>query len=413
MITRYYTELLREMLDVFPVVAVVGPRQVGKSTLVTQPEIGAARHYLSLDDLTLRSVAQSDPKAFLSDRGDMTIDEVQLAPDLLREIKLLTDQHRKPGRYLLTGSADLDHCADLSHVLAGRVGILRLPPLTFSECNRAWGWEQGFTAGSAEELDRMFEQASAKVFDGQRLIQGGFPLSLNARSDRARQLWFESFQLTYLERDLRRISDISNLADFHRLMRISAANTGTLLNQAHLGRDAGLNPVTTGRYLSVLEASLLIQRIPPFFSNIGKRFVKAPKLFWTDTGIAAHLSGFSTAEALWHDPMARGRWFESFVMMEIQSLLPLLPFPARLYHVRTREGLEVDGLLEGGRKHLLFEIKATRTPRPEDAEPMERWIRMNPGHGPGILIHGGEAYRRLSQHVRAIPATCLFGSPDP
>lgn len=409
MIARYYTDLLQEMLEVFPVVAVVGPRQVGKSTLVTQAEIGGSRDYLSLDDLTHRSVAESDPKAFLAGRGRVTIDEIQLVPDLLREIKLLTDQNRQEGRFLLTGSADLDHCADLSHVLAGRVGILRLPPLTLSECNCARSWETCFKAESAEDLDRLFDRATSHPFQGERLFQGGFPLSLNARSERARQLWFESFQLTYLERDLRRISDISNLSDFHRLMRISASNTGTLLNQAHLGRDAGLNPVTTGRYLSVLEASLLICRIPPFFSNIGKRFIKSPKLFWSDTGIAAHLAGFSSTEALWNDPMARGRWFETFVMMEIQSLLPLLSFPARLYHVRTQEGLEVDGLLEGGRRHLLFEVKTTHTPRPEDANAMERWIHMNPGHGPGMVIHSGDSYHRLSEHVRAIPANLLFG----
>ena len=356
-----------------------------------------------------RSFAEADPKAFLERSGPITIDEVQLVPELLREIKLQTDQNRIPGRFLLTGSADLDHCAQLSHVLAGRVGVVALPPITRSEESGSRVWKQWLDAGSTEELDLAFSTSRAVPFDWHRLLRGGFPPAIMAASARARSLWMESFRMTYLERDLRRISDIGNLSDFNRLMVLSAAATGTIPNQANLARDAGLSPATASRHLSVLAASLLLQRLPPYFANIGKRMVKSRKLYWNDTGLCAHLMGLNDPTSLERDPLARGRLFETFVMMEVGALLPLLDAPARLFHVRTHDQLEVDGLIESGQRKILFEIKAGQTVTADDAAPIERWIALNPGHGPGAVIHAGSEYHKLSTHVRAIPASMLFG----
>lgn len=409
MITRFYESLLMEMLAVFPVVALVGPRQVGKSTLVTKAPGLAEREYLTLDNIAERSLAAADPKAFLDRAGPVTVDEVQLAPGLLREIKRQTDRNRVPGRFLLTGSADLDHCADLSHVLAGRVGVLRLPPITRSEESGSQGWKRWLATESADELDAAFSGKEAAPFEWERLVRGGFPPAMAAGRARERSLWMESFRMTYLERDLRRISDIGNLADFNRLMVLTAAATGTIPNQANLARDAGLSPATAGRHLSILEASLLLRRLPPFFVNIGKRMVKSPKLYWNDTGLCAHLMGLTDATALDREAVARGRLFETFVMMEVESLIPLLDAPARLFHVRTHDQLEVDGLVESGRRKILFEIKAGQTVTADDAAPIERWIALNPGHGPGVVIHAGGEYHKLSTSVRAIPASMLFG----
>ena len=409
MIERFYAPLLQEYLEIFPVVAVVGSRQVGKSTLVTSPLIGKGRTYLTLDDLSLRSVAERDPRAFLHHSGPITIDEVQLAPGLLRELKWMTDRDRIPGRFLLTGSADLDHCADLSSVLAGRVGVLRLPPITRAEETGTERWRDLFRCETLEDLDGLFTGQTAPPFESARLLRGGFPLSLQASSDRARALWMDSFRMTYLERDLHRISDIGNLADFDRLMRLSAAVTSGLLNQAHLARDAGLSPATAGRHLSVLEASLLIHRLPPYFTNVGKRLVKSPKLFWTDTGLCAHLLGVSHSSELDVEPLLRGKLFETFVMMEIRALLPLVLPSARLFHLRTHDQLEIDGLIETGRKKLLFEVKSGRTVTADDAAPIERWLTLKPDHGPGLVLYAGEEYRILSRNVRALPVSMLFG----
>ncbi len=396
------------MLTIFPVVAVVGSRQVGKSTLIQQPGIADGRHYLTLDDIGAYSVAQADPKGFLDVNMPLSIDEVQLVPALLREIKLRVDRKREPGRFLLTGSADLDHCADISSVLAGRVGILRLPPITMSEEYGATDWQEWMKADSAKALDRVFSRKQYPSLDLGRIISGGYPGSLLENSHRRRMLWMESFRTTYLERDLRRISDIGNLGEFARLMNLCAAATGSLLNQAHLARDAGMSSATAGRHLSILEASFLITRIPPFFVNIGKRMVKTPKLYWNDVGLASHLLGISSIDALRQSVMF-GRLVETLVMMEILTLLPLTEEPARLFHVRTHDGLEVDGLLEIGQRHLPFEIKASQTVTASDATPIKRWMDLNPTHGPGIVIYLGKEYLNLSTNVRAVPVSALFG----
>ena len=189
MIKRLFTPLLQEYLKTFPVVAVVGSRQVGKSTLVRQPEVGEGRRYVTLDDFGALSVAQSDPKSFLSLDDPLTIDEVQMAPGLLREIKRLVDEDRRPGRFLLTGSADLDHCADISSVLAGRVGILRLPPIAMAEEHQAGGWRGWLAAANVGDLDKAFARHKASPFGMERILSGGYPDSLLAHSGRARRLW--------------------------------------------------------------------------------------------------------------------------------------------------------------------------------------------------------------------------------
>jgi predicted AAA+ superfamily ATPase len=412
MINRIYKSLLKEQLGIFPVVAVVGPRQVGKSTLVTGDQIGAGRRYVTLDELAARGLAERDPGSLLEGDGPVTIDEVQLAPGLLREIKRRVDRDRIPGRYLVTGSADLNHCAELSSVLARRVGILRLPPITQTELSGGTGWRGWLKAETVGELDEAFEGHRYAPFDWKRLTTGGFPLSILARTGRERNLWMQAFQTTYLERDLRRLSDVGNLVDFARLMERSASATGTVLNQAQLARDVGMSPATAGRHLSLLEASLLISRIPPYFANIGKRMVKSPKFIWQDTGLAAHLLGMTDAESIRKDPTMAGRLFETFVLTEIQALLPLVDPAARLFHVRTHDQLEVDGLVQLGRRFLPIEIKAGVSPSADQARAINRWIDLNPDHGPGVVLHAGTEYFRLSRNVRALPVTALFGG-DP
>lgn len=409
MIERYYKPLLKEMLGIFPAVAVVGPRQAGKTTLVTSEAIGKGRTYVSLDDIGERTLAQTDPKAFVNRGGRLTVDEVQLVPELLREIKRQIDFRGEVGKFLVTGSADLDHCAELSEVLAGRVGILRLPPISRAEETGADGWRTWLDGSTAGDWDEAFGGKELASFDWSRIVRGGFPLSLLAGGSRGRSLWMESFRMTYLERDLRRISDIGNLAEFNRLMHLSAAATATILNQASLARDAGMSPATAGRHLSILEASLLVERLPPFFTNIGKRMVKSPKLFWTDTGLCSHLLGVKEVTDLDRNALLKGKLFETFVMMEVRALLPLVRPSARLYHVRTHDQLEVDGLIEDGPHKLLFEIKAGQTVTAADAKAMERWITLNPTHGPGAVLYAGERFHPLSPNVRAIPVGLLFG----
>ncbi len=421
MIPRVFGSLVQEMLSVFPVVALVGPRQVGKSTLVTSEPINVDRRYLSMDSIVDRTFAESDPTGALDSTLPITIDEIQLVPALLREIKRLVDSDRKPGRFLITGSADLTYAADLAHVLAGRVGIVDLPPLTNYEL-----WLNAIGFGSAQSIpyqpswvafvaggpEAIHSGRTAEPLpsDGRSpwdsLAIGGFPLSVTAPSDRARDLWFESFRTTYLERDLRRLSDVGSISGFARLMELTAARTATLLNQAALSREIGLPAPTTGRYLGLLEASLLIRRVPGWYANIGKRIVKSPKLFWRDTGIAANLMGLKS-EAIERHPL-RGPLFETMVMQEISALSPVFLHGARVYHLRTHDGLEIDALIHHHNQLVPIEIKGRRTASAEDARPIERWLDLSCGSTPspaawGAVMYAGEKLQQLSRRVWAVP----------
>lgn len=402
MIRRLYTSAILEMLLHFPVVALVGSRQVGKSTLITDTEVAHGRRYITLDDLTARKLSETDPDALISQDGPITIDEVQLVPELLRSIKKSVDRDRRPGRYLLTGSGDLNYLADLSNVLAGRVGIIVLPPITFFE-------ERGFSGRPRwmEVLDdRRFRFDSSTVadpFDWSRILRGGFPLSVTATSERQRQLWFESFRQTYLERDLRRMRDVGHLTDFARLMELTAGRTAQIVNQASLARECGLNAATLGRYFSLLEASFLIKRLLPWHTNLGKRLVKSPKCYWTDTGLACHLCGITSENLPGH--RMRGALFESFVVMELQALISHFVPEARTYYFRSQTGLELDMLIQRGPDVYPVEIKAAQTVSPDDAVAIKRWREWTGSVSEGIVFYAGTETKILGDNIFAVPVS--------
>ncbi len=412
MIYRIYATRLLEMLNLFPVVAVIGPRQVGKSTLVLSEGISRGRQYITLDDLTSRTLAEQDPLALLDKPGPITIDEIQLVPQLVRGIKQQIDRQRSAGRYLITGSADLNYCADLSHILAGRVGILPLPPITYFEERGGKGvplWAYLLQKGRIDQI--VIQKARIEDFNWNRLVTGGFPLSLTAENESQRVLWMESFRSTYLERDLRRISDIGHLAEFARLMELSAIRTAQVLNQAELARDAGLSPATMGRYLSILEASFLIHRLAPYYENIGKRLVMSPKLYWTDTGLVCHLLGIRVSDLAGH--RMKGALFETFAIAEIQSLLSFYLPQARLYYLRTHDRLEIDGLVQQGTRLIPFEIKAAATVTADDANAIKHWMSLTRREGMGLVLYAGSRVELIGRDVWAIPIQATIDVPMP
>jgi len=410
LLPRMHLALLGDMLRTFPVVAVVGARQVGKSTLVQMPEVGRDRAYHTLDDAATAGLAERDPVSFARSGSRLTIDEVQLAPGVLRAIKREVDRDRAPGRFLLTGSSDLDFSADLGRVLAGRVGVLRLRPLAWREQEKRSGVPKliGWL-GEAKPASVWEELSSMEFgpFDPALLFTGGYPPAVIARSARKRDLWFESFRTSYLERDLRRLSDIGHLSDFGRLLDLSAARTAQVLNQAALARDLGLSAATLGRYLSLLEASFQIERLKPYFANIGKRLVKAPKLYWTDTGVASFFLGLRSWQEATQAGYA-GPLLETFAMMEIESLLSVYAPGARLHYLRTHGGMELDGLVAAGRSLLPFEIKASATVRVEDARHLRAFIATGKGAKFGLVFYAGEECRMLGPDVFAVPLSVLL-----
>jgi hypothetical protein len=238
-------------------------------------------------------------------------------------------------------------------------------------------------------------------------LTGGYPPAVTARSPSRRELWFQSFRTSYLERDLRRLSEIGDLSDFGRLLDLSATRTSQVLNQAALARDLGIPAMTVSRYLSLLEASFQIERMRPYFTNLGKRLVRSPKLYWTDTGLASFLLGLQT----WQEAVEAnyaGPLLETFVMMEVECLLSVHAPGAKLHYLRSHGGMEIDGIITSGRRLLPFEVKASATVRVEDARHIRALIDAGKGARFGLVLHPGDECRMLAEDVFAVPLSILL-----
>ena len=299
---RLVVPSLEQRLSVMPTVIVTGARQTGKSTPRARELTLGDRHYHSLDVL---DIARRGPDALQGGKQPITLDEVQREPDLLKAVKGAIDRCRDPGRFLLTGSANLLLMQRVSESLAGRASYLTLWPMTRREqagVGQCGIWDQLVGAPEGEWPDIIRAQNGDLQEDWRRLARrGGFPTpALELGSDEDRAVWFDGYVRTYLERDLQVLSAISALPDFRRLMRASCLRIGQLVNQTDLGRDVALPQPTVHRYLNLLETSYLLVRLPAYAVNRTKRLIKAPKLYWADTGLAMHLAQESAPrERIW------------------------------------------------------------------------------------------------------------------
>jgi hypothetical protein len=268
-------------------------------------------------------------------------------------------------------------------------------------------WLSWLNAEGIAKIEATCKTVTPRVSDVDALLSGGYPLAVLASGKEARRDWFAAYRFTYLERDVRQISNIGNLADFSRFFQTVASRSSQLLNIAALARDVGLNAATAGRYLSLLEASFQIKRLAPWFSNLGKRLVKSPKVYWSDTGLLAHLLGLDT----WPDVAAHGvsgALIETFALMEISKQVESFAPAMRLHFVRSHDGLEVDGLLVRGVRQLPFEIKASSTIRVEDGDNLEKYMALSGNASTGVVFYRGTECRRLSGRVLAVPLTALL-----
>ena len=395
---RLVVPSLSQRLRVMPAVVVTGARQTGKSTLAHELT-PANRRFLSLDDLDVLDLARRDPDALLTGDRHITLDEVQREPDLLHAVKRAIDRRREPGRFLLTGSANLLLMQRVSESLAGRASYLTLWPMTRSEqsgLGRCGIWGELLSAPDKDWLDLISERPD-KPEDWKALARrGGFPTpALELSSDADRTIWFDGYVRTYLERDLQALSSISALPDFRRLMRAACMRMGQLVNQTELGRDVALPQPTVHRYLNLLETSYLLVRLPAYAVNRTKRLIKSPKLFWGDTGVAMHL----TQET---EPV--GAHLENLVLHDLMAWRDSKIERVELFYWRTSVGEEVDFVVEAGDSLLPIEVKSTPRPRYRDAAHL-RTFRAEYGERarPGLLLHGGELLDWLTPDVLAAP----------
>jgi len=397
---RWFQRQLQAALRVLPVSVLTGARQTGKTTLTRA--LMPARSYFTLDDVGVLDQVERNPDSLLATRP-VILDEVQREPQLLLAVKRAVDTHRRAGDFILTGSANLLLMKHVADTLAGRAIYLELPPFCPTE------WQERKDA--LLPLDRLF----AADFDWREwptepgdwptwLLRGGFPPALQIDSEADRGLWFGAYVQTYLERDLRQLSTVASLPDFQRVMALTAQRTAKLLNQANLARDAALSHPTTHRYLNLLETGCLITRIRPLATNPSVALVKAPKLLWTDCGLAAWLAGIKSSADLTHR-LDAGAWLEQALFQTFETWRALDPQCRKLHYWRDRTGHEVDFILEQDGKFVALEIKAGSQVTTSDTIGIRAFrdsLKRKASLVRGVVLHSGQA-RPLDTDDRALP----------
>ena len=411
MLQRNITPLVAEALGDTPVVLLLGARQVGKSTLAkallaAQPE----GRYLSLDDPAVRRAAEVDPGGLVAQtRGLTVLDEIQLAPQLFRVIKAEVDKDRRPGRFLLTGSANVLVLPKLSESLAGRMELVTLEGLSQNE----------ILGHSGNLVDRLFADAPLTLqhlgLDREALLgailAGGFPEARGRAAGRRRTQWFESYLQTLLQRDVRDLSQIEGITQLPRILELLSVRSAGLLNLAELSRTLGIPLNTLKRYLSLMEALFLLTTLPAWSSHLGKRLVKAPKLLLRDTGLMAHLLG-TEQDRLQRAPDLLGGLMETFVGGEVRKLLGWSRNRVKLFHYRTLPGQEVDLLLERADGSVVgLEVKASATLQSRDFKGLRNLAEtLGDTFHRGVVLYTGTEVLPFGPKLWAVPISGLWQS---
>ena len=371
LIPRNAEATIRRLADGYPVVAVTGPRQSGKTTLVRS--LFADRPYVSLEDLDERDFATQDPRAFLArfPKGAV-LDEVQRTPDLFSYLQGRVDEERRNGLFILTGSQQFDLLSSITQTLAGRVALVPLLPFTLGELQAV-------------------EQAPAGLED--LLFTGLYP-PVHDR-DLEPGIWYGNYVRTYIERDVRQMINVRDLSAFQRFIRMCAARTGQLLNLSGLAVDCGITHNTAKAWLSVLEASYIVHLLQPHYQNFNKRLIKTPKLYFYDPGLAAWLVGVQNPGQLVTHPQ-KGALFETWVVSELLKARFNRALGSNLFFWQDRAGHEVDILVEQGATLIPVEVKSGQTVVPDFFANLESWSRIaGQAGGRPWLVYGGD--RRQSR----------------
>ncbi len=410
LVPRHLADDVRTALTDTRVVVVLGARQVGKSTLVEQvSRDDASRSLVSLDDDVVRRRALEDPIGFVADLPTpVTIDEVQRAPGLLLAIKRSVDLDQEPGRFLLTGSANLLTAPTIADALTGRTEYLRLWPFSQAELH---GTPPRFIASLFDAAPpRIAGAGSGRRAYAEMLVAGGFPESLR-RSGARRPRFFDSYLSTVLERDLASIARVHDHANVRLLLSAVAATSGSILKLDGLARDLGISANTVRTYLSLLETLFLVHRLPSWHSNRLSRLVKAPKLHIADSGLLAHLLN-ADAERVVADDALAGALFETFAITEVARLAAVEPDLPRLYHVRDRDRHEVDLLIERrGGTVIGIEVKAAASVGSADFRGLKLLRdRLGDRFAFGAILYTGSDTVPFGDRLAAVPLCGLWSA---
>ncbi len=423
MFPRHIQPVVIEALRRSPVVLLNGARQVGKSTLARAlVDAGIMSRYYSLDNLATLDAARRDPEGFVAASAEPTVvDEAQLEPRLFRAVKAAVDRDRRPGRFLLTGSADLMVLPQAADALVGRMEVRTLGPLSQGEMNGApdgfldmllaeeASWPDGGRAGRGANGGRFDRDTLASA-----ICQGGFPEPVQRPEGPDRAAWYESYVTTVIMRDIRERADVEHLSAMPRLVAMLAARAMTLLNLAEVSRSIGLPAATVRRYFALLEASMLVRLVPAFAGDLARRVVKSPKPAMVDTGLAAGVLGLD-ADRLAADPVQMGRLAENFAFNEVERQAGWSGVRPRLMHARTAAGREVDIVVEAPDGRVAgIEVKAARTVGSRDLAGLvalreavgDRFVR-------GVVLHTGDTAVPFAPDLWAVPFDALWRTPAP
>jgi predicted AAA+ superfamily ATPase len=408
MLNRNITENLQAALDDTPVVLLSGPRQSGKSTLAKSLTNSHSFTYITFDDMSAITTAKNNPLAFArSFKSSVIFDEVQYVEELFPAIKQLVDENRCPGRFVLTGSANIMLLPKISESLAGRIEILSL-----------WPFSQGEIIGKKENfIDRIFSKHLAikpqPTYSENNLISkivtGGYPEVLQRKSAKRREAWFRSYVDTILKRDIRDVADIQGLADLPRLLQLLASRVSSLINFAEISRSAEIPQTTLKRYMTMLQMVFLVQLIPAWLTNLSKRVIKSPKLILCDTGLVSFLLGANDNRFVM-DRQLLGKVLENFVAMELIKQISWSEKHPSIFHFRTQMGQEVDIILEDRAGTIVgIEVKASANLSSKDIKGLkmlqeivgEKFYR-------GIVLYDGQNSYQLDDNIIAMPIESLW-----
>lgn len=388
------------------VVTIVGPRQAGKTTLARQ-FAGPRRPYLTLDAAGTLAAAKSDPVGFVRGLDRAIIDEVQRAPELILAIKESVDRDPRPGRFLLTGSANIRSLPTIADSLAGRMAVITLLPLAQAELRNAPGRFLDHLFAGGDLLSAPGAVVGDDLLDA--VLKGGYPEAVRRATSARRRAWLEDYIGQVLDRDVRDIANIDQLDRLPRLLNVLAEHTGQLVNHASFGAALGLSSVTAQKYVAILERLFLIRTVSPWSTNRLSRLIKTPKVHFLDTGLLAALRDVE-ADALRANRTGFGPLLESFVVSEVLKLASWSETRVRLSHFRTKDREEVDLVIEDRRGRIIgLEVKASATVRAQDFSGLRR-LQDAAGSkfNRGLVLHDHDAVIPFGEKLHAVPVSHLW-----
>lgn len=390
MIKRTLAEKLVALANKFPVVSITGPRQSGKTTLARM--VFKQWDYVNLEEPNEREFALQDPKGFLRKfPGGVILDEIQKAPVLLSYIHGLVDQEDMPGRFILTGSQQFQIMTNVSQTLAGRTALVHLLPFSLGEL-------LGDPFTEPWNLTRLSHTRKKPPFPLEKILFQGLYPRIHDKELEA-QDWLSAYYRTYVERDVREVTNIGNLETFQRFVRLCAGRSGQLLNLSSLAADVGISHTTARQWISVLQTGFIIHLLSPHFTNFSKRVIKSPKLYFLDTGLLCYLLRLRNPEDLIAHPL-RGAIFETFILSELYKAFTHRGETAPLYFWRDRTGHEADFILDTGKNLIPIEVKSGETISSSFFDGLKYFIALGaPALPTGVLIHGGEAYYQRENFI--------------